>query len=136
MILYHPVTSTHTISLSLRHTHAFTHIDAKNESYIVYVQEMLHSFMCVASKSWKTEKACASYRELLSRFFIFCVTAKKRSASYKNATIEVGVYLDRFFLAEIEEKFRLSTTQQLMDLVSLKWSGVSSVHLVVYATSE
>ncbi|XP_025083409.1 A disintegrin and metalloproteinase with thrombospondin motifs adt-2-like isoform X1 [Pomacea canaliculata] len=50
-----------------------------------------------------------------------------RSVADKSATIEVGVYLDRLFLANMEGKFGLSTTQQLTDLVALKWSGMYAV---------
>ncbi|XP_025079888.1 A disintegrin and metalloproteinase with thrombospondin motifs adt-2-like [Pomacea canaliculata] len=47
--------------------------------------------------------------------------------SYKSATIEVGVYMDRFFLARVEERFGLTTTEQLMELAALKWSGINAV---------
>lgn len=51
------------------------------------------------------------------------------AGEFENLTVEVGVYLDRAFIRRVEEKLGLNTTQQLTDLVALKWSGVSSTHL-------
>ncbi|XP_025083571.1 A disintegrin and metalloproteinase with thrombospondin motifs adt-1-like [Pomacea canaliculata] len=49
---------------------------------------------------------------------------RMRSVQDKIVVMEIGVYLDRLFLEKINESLGLSTTQQLTDLVTLKWSGV------------
>lgn len=71
------------------------------------------------------------HRELYFTFLIllFTIEMRMRSVQDKIVVMEIGVYLDRLFLEKINESLGLSTTQQLTDLVTLKWSGVSSVHL-------
>ncbi|PVD36731.1 hypothetical protein C0Q70_03718 [Pomacea canaliculata] len=49
------------------------------------------------------------------------------AGEFENLTVEVGVYLDRAFIRRVEEKLGLNTTQQLTDLVALKWSGISAL---------
>ncbi|PVD36723.1 hypothetical protein C0Q70_03709 [Pomacea canaliculata] len=51
----------------------------------------------------------------------------QRSVSDKKLKIEVGVYLDRLFLNKVNQNLKLSSNQQLTDLIARKWSGIAGV---------